>query len=208
MILVAFVETTHESPGSRLGNPPPQPNGILTEDGPFQIQVPPGELAIVATAGYVPGDLLTGYEQGQVPFWSFRDSLIPIGMGLRRFITAAPGDEIGSLQVHLDIPLNLDVEVRLLNPSGGVPGAPDLFLVRPILSLGADGYFDFRVEKTSSQPTIRIPALPDLAADPDVVMYWGASEQSDPLQPYRTSWAKTEARDMRMGVDIGPFQNN
>ena len=67
-VLMAFVEVSHASPGSRLGAPPPRPNGILMEDGPFDITVRPGEHAIVVTAGYMPLGLVRQFDNGELPF--------------------------------------------------------------------------------------------------------------------------------------------
>ncbi len=207
-VLVAFIETSHSEPGNRLGASPPLPNGLLVEDGPFEIVVPPGEFAVVATAGYVPAIMKSGYEQGQVPFWTFRDALQSTHMGLRRFISGQPGDTIEGLNVALDIPLDQTVDVRLGNPSGGVRGAPDAFVAHAILALGADGYFDFRYQIAGDSHVFQVDALPDVTEfpDPDVTMRWeGEAEQTNPEQLYRFAWATTSARDMSEGVTIGPF---
>ena len=111
--LVCFIETTHSNPGNRLGAPAPLPNGLLVEDGPFDIFVGAGEFAVVAVAGYVPAVMKLGYEEGQVPYWTFRDALQPVRMGMRRFVTASPGDVINGLNVELDIPMDQRAEVRL-----------------------------------------------------------------------------------------------
>ena len=207
-VLVAVVETTHSSPGNRLGSPPPLPNGVLLEDGPFEIVMPPGEVALIATAGYMPALIKAGYENGEVPYWSFRDALQPVAMGIRRFVTASPGDELTGLDLNLDIPLDQTVMVTLDNPSGGVRGAPASYKARPVLALGADGYFDFRYETDSMGVQMRIDYLPDLTVwpDPDVTMYWeGEAEQLDPAFPYCFALAETTVRDMSEGVEIGPF---
>ncbi len=207
-VLVVFVETTHTQPGNRLGASPPLPNGVLVEDGPFEITVQPGELALVATAGYIPAVMKAGYEEGQVPFWTFRDALRPTHMGLRRFISGQPGDTIEEQDITLDIPLDQTVDVTLGNPSGGVRGAPNAFMAHAILSLGADGYFDFRYEIGGDRPSFEVGALPDLNTwpDPDVTIRWeGEAEQNDPSMLYRYAWATTSVRDMSEGVRIGPF---
>ena len=207
-ILVAVVETTHSTPGNRLGSPPPLPNGVLLEDGPYEIVMPPGEVALIATAGYMPALVKAGYENGEVPYWSFRDALQPIAMGIRRFVTASPGDALEGLDIALDIPLDQRVMVTLDNPPGGARGAPSSYKARPVLALGADGYFDFRYETDSMGAQMRVDYLPDLTLwpDPDVTMYWEAeAEQLDPASPYCFSMAETSIRDMSEGVTIGPF---
>lgn len=207
-MLVAVVETSHASPGNRLGSPPPMPNGILVEDGPFEIGARPGEIAVIVTAGYVQTAIKEGYDRGDFGYWSFRDAIEPIAMGLRRFVTAAPGDEIDGLRVVVDRPTRMSVQVRLQNPPGGVFGAPDRFTARPVLDLGAEGFFDFRFDQSADVPRMRFESLPDLTAwpDADVTMLWEAeATQSDPTLPYAYSFAETEARDMRDGVTIGPI---
>lgn len=207
-MLVAVVEVSHSAPGNRLGSPPPLPNGVLIEDGPFEIETRPGELAIVVTAGYVQVALKEAYDRGELGYWSFRDSIESIALGLRRFVTAPPGDEIDGLEVVIDRPTRMSVQVRLHNPPGGVRGAPDAYTARPILDLGAEGYFDFRYDQTADVPRLRFEGLPDLAAwpDVDVTMLWEAeATQSDPSLPYAYSFAETEARDMRDGVTIRPI---
>lgn len=206
--LIAVVETSHRSPGNRLGSPPPLPNGLLLEDGPFEIIARPGEVAVVVTAGYVMTTVREAYEREELGFWSFRDSIQPIAMGLQRYITAAPGDVIRDLEVVVDRPMRMTVAVALDNPPGGVRGAPDRFTVKPVLALGAEGYFDFRYNAGSDTPRMRVSALPDLTTwpDPDVSMLWeGEAVQSDPTLPYNYSFAEVEVRDMRDGVLIGPM---
>ncbi len=207
-MLIVFVETSHTSFGNRLGSPPPAPNGILVEDGPFEIVVRPGELAIVATAGYVPIAAKEAYDRGETGYWTLRDALVPIAMGLRRFIGAAPGDTIEDLEVHLDRPLRMTVPAVIDNPPGAVRGAPDRFTIRPVLSLGAEGWFDFRYEQSAGEPRMRFRAMPDLSAWPDldVTMFWDAeATQTDPTQPYNYAVAEAEVRDMRNGVVISPM---
>lgn len=208
LMLVALVETSHTSPNNRLGAAPPAPNGILVEDGPFEIVVRPGELAVVATAGYVPIALKEAYDFGEIGWWTFRDALIPIAMGLRRFIGAAPGDEIDGLEVHLDRPMRMTVTAVIENPPGAVRGAPDRYSIRPVLSLGAEGWFDFRFEQSAGEPRQRFRGMPDLSAWPDldVTMWWEAeATQTDPTLPYAYAIAETEVRDMRDGVVIAPM---
>ncbi|MGC6417080.1 MAG: IPT/TIG domain-containing protein [Bradymonadia bacterium] len=209
--LVCFIETSHSSPGNRLGAPAPLPNGLLVEDGPFEIFVGAGEFAVVAMAGYIPAVMKLGYEEGQVPYWTFRDALQPIQMGVRRFVTASPGDVIDGLNIELDIPMDQRAEVRLGNPSGGVRGAPDLYRAHAILDLGADGYFDLRYPLSGEQVVFEVGALPDLDAIPglDVSFRWeGEAEQSNPEQLYRYAWAMTEQRELNRPVVIGPFVGN
>ncbi len=208
LILAVFVETSHTSPGNRIAAPPPAPNGILTEDGPFEIVVRPGELAIVATAGYVPVVTVDEYNRGEATWWELRDAVQPIAMGLRRFIGAAPGDQIDDLEVHIDRPLRMTVPAVIDNPPGAVRGAPDRFTIKPILSLGAEGWFDFRYDQSAGEPRMRFRAMPDLAAWPDldVVMFWDAeATQTDPTLPYNYAVTDVEVRDMRNGVVIAPM---
>ena len=160
LLLVTFVETTHDDPNNRLLAGPPAPNGILLEDGPFRIVVRQGEMAVVAVAGYVSAELKRQYDEGRVPYWTFRDSLQPVAMGIRRFITVAPGDMVGGLDIALDIPMDTTVDVTLGNPSAGQPGAPNLFTANAVLALGADGFFDFRNMTQADRPKCRSVPCP------------------------------------------------
>lgn len=207
-MLVAIVETSHRSPGNRLGSPPPAPLGILVEDGPYTLETRPGELAVIVTAGYVQTAVKEQYDRGEVGYWTFRDRVQPIAMGLRRFISGIPGDIIDDLDVVIDRPTRMSVQARIQNPPGGGRGAPDSYSIKPILDLGAEGYFDFRFDQTGPDPRMRFSDLPDLSAwpDADVTMLWEAeANQTDPTLPYAYSFAETEARDMRDGVTIGPI---
>jgi hypothetical protein len=210
-VLVAFVETSHSDPGNRLGASPPLPNGVLVEDGPFEIVVDPGEFALVAMAGYIPAVMKAGYDEGQVPFWTFRDALQPIRMGLRRFITGVPGATIDGLDIELDLLMDQTTEVELGNPSGGVRGAPDAYQAHCILELGPDGFFDLRYGIAGGNPRFEVGALPRVHdwIDDDVTIRWeGEAEQTDPAQLYRYAWAMTRQRDVTRGVRIGPFVGN
>ncbi|MEE2755310.1 MAG: IPT/TIG domain-containing protein [Myxococcota bacterium] len=209
--LVCFVETTHSEPGNRLGASPPLPNGLLVEDGPFEIVVGPGEFAVVAMAGYIPAVMKIGYEEGQVPYWTFRDALQPIRMGLRRFVTASPGDRFDDIEIALDLDMDARADVRLGNPSGGVRGAPDLFRVHAIIDLGSDGFFDLRYPLSGDTTQFEVDALPNLNEWPDmgISLRWeGEAEQTNQDELYRYAWAVTSVDTLDEVVTIGPFVGN
>ena len=177
---MAFVEA-HASPGSRLGAPPPRPNGILMEDGPFDITVRPGEHAI-GHSGVYASRTRASVRQWRIALWTYRDALQPIAMGFRRFVTGSPGDILENLNVRIDIPLNQSVQVELIirpvaYPARPMPTSPDLFF-----RLGLR-YFDFRYDSPSDTHRFVMGALPDMRAfnDPEVAIYWeGEAEQSNP----------------------------
>ena len=168
-------------------------------------------MAVVAVAGYVSAELKRQYDEGRVPYWTFRDSLQPVAMGIRRFITVAPGDMVGGLDIALDIPMDTTVDVTLGNPSAGQPGAPNLFTANAVLALGADGYFDFRNMTQADRPEMQVRSMPNVNEwpDPDVQLRWeGEAEQDDPEELYRYASAHVSVRDMSDGVNIGPFVAN
>ncbi len=210
-VLVCFVETSHSEPGNRLGASPPLPNGLLVEDGPFEIVVGPGEFAVVAMAGYIPAVMKIGYEEGQVPYWTFRDALQPVRMGLRRFVTASPGDVFDDIEIALDLDMDASADVRLGNPSGGVRGAPDLFRIHVILDLGSDGFYDLRYPISGDVTRFEVDALPNLSEWPDmgISLRWeGEAEQTNPDELYRYAWAVTSVDILDEVITIGPFVGN
>lgn len=206
LVLAAFVETTHTSMSNRASLPWPEPNGILLEDGPFDITCRPGEMAVIATAGYLRRDTLDAYYRGQIGYWQMRADVTPIQMGFRRFVSVAPGNTIANLAIHLDHRMNLDVPVTLDNPSSGVLGAPEIFEAWPHLDFGAEGWWalDTRAEDVSAQ--LRVPHMPDVGTwDPDIQVEWVglARSASQDWTPYTITFER--GRDLRAGVVIGPF---
>ncbi|MCA9540807.1 MAG: IPT/TIG domain-containing protein, partial [Myxococcales bacterium] len=206
--LVCFIEVSHTAPSNRLGNAPPAPNGILLEDGAFEVVVRPGEMAIVATAGYARTADRLAYEDEQLGYWAFRDRLQPIAMGLARHITASPGDTVEGLEVVLDRPTRRQVRVAIDHAPGGVRGAPNFYTVRPVLDLAAEGYWDFRMAYEGERPSGTLESLPDVGNWPelDVNLLWeGEALQTAPDEPYSYAYVYTYQRDVRREVRLAPM---
>lgn len=203
--LVAFVETTHTSQANKNAMPLPQPRGVLTEDGPFEIISRAGELAVVVTAGYVPEILLQTYrEQGGSSWFTLRDSLLPLAMGHRRYLTVSYNRVLEDLQVTIDRPLALDVPVLLDNPSAGGEGAPTVFEARPVLHYGAEGYYALDGQVMGDSPSLRATTMPDLRDwEPDIDLRWIGVARTETWNPYTMTYHRQ--RDLEGGVVIGPF---
>ena len=203
--LVAFVETTHTSQFNRTALPLPQPVSVLVEDGPFEIFCRAGEMAVIVTAGYVPTTFLNTYRRdGGSSYYALRQSITPLAMGHRRYITISPGQTLTDLEVVIDRPLDREVPVVLDNPSGGVLGAPTVFEARPILNYGAEGYFALDSTIITDSPVMRVPYLPDLRDwEADIGMNWVGVARTESWNPYTMTYH--EDRQLEDGVLIGPF---
>ncbi|MFN3202148.1 MAG: IPT/TIG domain-containing protein [Bradymonadia bacterium] len=203
---VIVVETTHTTPYNRNRLPPPGANGLLFEDGPFEIIARPGELAIVATAGELDRQALANYQEGTIDYWTMRQSLNPLAMGLRRFISASPGQEIDDLNVFLDHRMDLDIPVDLDNPPAGPDPGPSFYACLPRLNLGAEGYWELDTQAVSVSPALDLRRMPGLDGwDADITYYliglgFSATADNTPM-----SVTIAETRDIEAGVLITPF---
>ncbi|TNF36746.1 MAG: hypothetical protein EP329_04880 [Deltaproteobacteria bacterium] len=93
-------------------------------EGVYSLTSRPGEYAVVC---------LGGYEDELGAF-------VPTMMGVRRHVFALPGDVVGQQDVHLDIPLNRTLRIRLDGaPTGRAETA--LHTVDVFVDLGADGVY-------------------------------------------------------------------
>ncbi len=210
-VLAAFVEISHTSQFNRWSQIYPDHRGILFEDGPFEIDVRPGERAVVVTAGWVDGELLRRYLDGERDLYQLmRSGITPKRMGVQRFVSAGPGRIIDGLEIELDKSLDLNVPVTLENPSGGVPGAPTLFTAEPFLDFGPEGYW--ALDSAVEGPTHLLESryLPDLEEwDDDIEVAWVAHAlQDDDLGsglPYTRTFDRSRSLSEQEGVLIGPF---
>jgi hypothetical protein len=203
---VIVVETTHSTPYNRPYLPPPGPGGLLFEDGPFEIIARPGELAIVATAGALDRAVLTQYENGELDYWSMRQSLEPASMGLRRFISASPGIELDGLDVEIDHPMDLELPIDLDNPPAGGAGGPEYYAALVRLNLGAEGYWEIDTQAFDLQPALLMPRLPRLDGwDADITYYFFGLAISATNSQTPMSITVEETRDVEGGVLITPF---
>ena len=160
VVNVIVIETTHSTPYNRSRLPPPGPGGLLFEDGPFEITARPGELAIVATAGELDRAVLAQFQNGEVDYWTMRQSLVPASMGLRRFISASPGIALDNLDVNIDHPMDLELPIDLDNPPAGGAGGPEYYAALARLNLGAEGFWELDTQAFDLQPALTMPRLP------------------------------------------------
>ncbi len=203
---ILVVETTHTTPYNRNRLPPPGPGGLLLEDGPFEIIARPGELALVATVGAINRDTLKDYEDGLIDYWSMRLSLDPIAMGIRRFVSASPGDQIDGLDLAVDHPMDLLFPADLDNPPRGAPPGPDLYAILPRLNFGAEGYWELDAQSIAVDPAITVRKMPRLDGWPGDISYYlialafSATADNTPM-----TVTIEETRDVEAGVFITPF---
>ena len=223
--LRAFIDVSHSGQLNRTSNPTPSPQGILTEDGPFELVTRPGQLAIVATAAYVPDEIYERFLIGTTSYWFMRRSVTPIAMGLVRYLSLSPGAEIEEIDVRLDYMMDVEAPINLINPAVAavndpleIPDAEDVegqggnaspqrpvYEVRAFLNLGPDGYWELDRSVSGDSPRLNLRYLPDMSAWPDdIQLEWQASAQ---IVPDRTvTYALHVQREaLSEGVDIGPF---
>ncbi|MEE2787837.1 MAG: carboxypeptidase-like regulatory domain-containing protein [Myxococcota bacterium] len=203
---VIVVETSHTSPFNRTRLPDPGPGGLLYEDGPFTIMARPGELAVIATAGTIQRSAIANYQAGAIDYWTMRRSLRPIAMGMRRFVSASPGEAIMNIDVTLDHPLDLVIPVDLDNPPRNIDTGPQRYAVLPRLNLGPEGFWELDTQAEALDATLALNQMPRLDGwDQDITYYligFAYSRTANNL-PYSVSIEET--RNVRGGLFIGPF---
>jgi hypothetical protein len=179
---------------------------MLTEDGPFEIVARPGELAIIATAGELDRDALKSFQDGNIDYWTMRQSFSPVAMGIHRFVSASPGQEIDGLDVTVDHPMDLTIPVTLDNPPLGADPGPSYYAVLPRLNFGSEGFWEIDSQAVALDPNLTLASMPRLDGwDPDITYYLlGLGFSST---PDNTPMAVTieETRDVAAGVFITPF---
>lgn len=206
LINVMFVETSHTTPYNRTRLPPPGPGGLLMEDGPFDILARPGEVALIVTAAEIDRDVLKSYQDGDIDYWTMRQNIRPLALGLRRFISASPGQQIDGLDVDVDHPLDLIVPVDLDNPPRGGLGGPQFYAVLPRLNLGAAGYWEIDTQAVALEPNLSLRSMPRLEGwDADIEYYLIGLAFSDTADQTPMSISIEETRDVDAGVFITPF---
>ena len=214
-VIRAFIDFSHRSRLGRSTLPAPNPLGILSEDGPFEVINTAGQFSLIATAAYVPIETLERYERGEISYWLMRRECRPLQMGLIRFLSLSPGAELTGLTLNLDYSLDQNAEVRLINPSsaagevyndglGEISILEDDYEVRAFLDLGPDGYWELDLGATSTEPRLDILGLPTLSEWIDAPgLSWYAQAK---IYPQRTnSFANKEQSDLDQVVEIGPF---
>ena len=209
-ILMAVVETTHPYPNGMFSMPTPIESSILFEDGRFEMITLPGQFGVVVTVGLISAEALMAFQARELNYWSLRRELEPRAMGYLPFLTGHPNDTISDVEVTVDRLRRTVSLVSLDNPPGGVPNSPNKFLVRAILDMGADGYFDLGVEQRSDEPELNITGLPQIAEWPEnhVRMRWEGEAYVEPDQTpsvSRYSWSSVTFDEVGATTSIGPF---
>jgi len=208
--LLGFVDVSHSDLLNRAFMGEPSPNGILTEDGPFELEVDGGQMSVVATASYVPDWALDSFNNGQMSYWTMRRYSRPIALGLVRFLSLSPGASVEELTVNLSYETREQASVRHLNPAlaseelnpAGEP-IPPSYEVRAFLNLGPDGYWELDVAEESEALSVRVNDLPDMSALPeDIGLEWLGTATIN--EDTRTDVYHSQ-RDIRAEVEIGPY---
>lgn len=208
--LRGFVDVSHSDMLNREFYPVPAPRGILTEDGPFEIEVMPSQMSVVATAAYVPNWAYDSFNQGLTDYWLMRQLSRPIALGIVRFLSLSPGTQIENITVNLAYPTREQASVLHLNPSSArdpldlnEDSVPQTYETRTFLNLGPDGYWELDVAEESESVSVRIQDLPDMDLLPqDIDLEWLGTTQIDAntrTQTYHTQ------RDLSQEVVIGPY---
>jgi hypothetical protein len=210
LLTVALVETTHLYANGRFATPMPTPSSILVEDGPYELLALPGQFGIIVSVGFVAIETWEAFQEETINYWAFRRELIPRAMGYTPFLTGYPGDVLDDIHVEVDRPRLEQTDVVLDNPPGGVGQAPNTFLARATLDLGADGFFDLGVQSQDTVPTLRLFGLPQIADWPEnhVRMRWEGEAFVTPdeiVTANRFSWSSITTDTVEPVTVIGPF---
>lgn len=214
-IIRGFIDVSHRSLLNRSFTPPPEPLGVLSEDGPFEILASAGQMALIGTAAYVPLEIFERYERGEVSYWIMRQESRPIQIGMIRFLSLSPGAEISGLDLQLSHPLNSRADVRLLNPSsasgtpytdsyGEVEIIRDNYQVRVFFDLGPDGYWELDVDGDAEVPQLELIGLPELSEWSDMPdLLWLARAEVHPAGVNSVAYHRQS--ELNRAVEIGPF---
>ncbi len=120
-----------------------------------------------------------------------RRELTPLKMGIRRFVSASPGQTIQGLVIDLDHPTDLSFPVDLDNPP---------------LNFGAEGFWQLDTDAVALDPALtltRMPSLEGWDADMTYYLFAVAASFSDDNTPM--SITIEETRDVDAGVLVTPF---
>ncbi len=207
LILMAMVDTTHSGQYNRRASPGGEPNGLLTEDGPFDIYARPGELAVVVTATIARIEDVAAYRRGNLTWWDLHELSTPVAMGFLRYLSVSPGDGLEGLEVSIDFPMDLDVPVTVVNPSMGLEAQPALYYAVPRVDFGPEGYWELDPRAQGDTTTYTVGHLPDVRAwDADLEVEWEVQGGFDTVTlespPYFVAYERT--RDLTAGVEIAP----
>ena len=205
-INIALVETTHTTPSNRNELPPFGPGGILTEDGPFQITARLGELAVIATVGQIERIRLTAYEDGDIDYWTMRSSFTPFSMGVRRYVSARPGELTENLHIEVDHPLDLEAPIDFDNPPYEPGPGPSYYAILPRLNFGAEGFWELDTQAFELDPNLTLrdlPRLDDWGSDVNYFLINFAFTPSGNNTPMSINIL--EIADLTQGTLVTPF---
>lgn len=208
--LMGFVDVSHSDMLSRAFNSPPAPTGILTEDGPFELEVEPRQMSLIGTAAYVQNWALDSFNRGQLNYWGMRRYSRPIAMGLVRFLSLTPGANIEEVTLNLSYPTREQALVHHINPGRAAEELnnageviPQRYETRAFLNLGPDGYWELDVAQEGEELELRVVDLPDMEALPaDVGLEWYGTAL---LNENTTTETFHTQRDISQEVKIGPY---
>lgn len=210
LLTVAVVETTHAYPNGRFATPAPTFSSVLLEDGAYELVALPGQFGVIVSVGFVSVDTWVDFQEETINYWAFRRALIPRAMGYTPFLSGYPGDVLDDVHVQVDRLRSAQSDVVLDNPPGGGGQAPNTYLARATLDLGADGYFDLGVQSQDVVPTIRLFGLPQIADWPEihVRMRWEGEAFVTPnetVSANRFSWSSITTDGVEPITTVGPF---
>ena len=203
---IAVVETTHTTPSNRQELPPPGPGGLLLEDGPFNIISRLGELAVVVTVGRIERVTLTSYQNEEIDYWTMRDAMTPLSMGVRRYVSARSGETTSGLHVEVDHPLDLETPIDFDNPPYEPGPGPSYYAILPRLNFGAEGFWELDTQAFELDPNLtlrQIPRLDDWGSDVQYFLINFAFTPSANNTPMSINIA--EFSDLTQGALITPF---
>jgi hypothetical protein len=203
---IAVVETTHTTPSNRQDLPPPGEGGLLLEDGPFSIISRLGELAVVVTVGRIERVTLTSYQAGEIDYWTMRDAMSPLSMGVRRYVSARSGEITMGLHVEVDQPLDLEAPIDFDNPPYEPAVGPSYYAVLPRLNFGAEGFWELDTQAFELDPNLTLRQLPRLntwGSDVEYYLINFAFSPSANNTPMSVNIA--ELNDLTQGALITPF---
>jgi len=99
------------------------------------------------------------------------------------------------------------VPVTLDNPSGGIPGTPDLYRATPYIDFGPEGYWELESMAEGNSPLLETVYMPTLEEwDDDIEIQWqSVAQASESLTgfPYTETFERSD--DLSEGVVIGPW---
>ncbi len=231
LIQVAFVDVTHTSLLNRSTLPVPAPKGILLEDGEFEINTRPGQLALLATVVQLPSSVYESYLNQQTSYWFMRKKSVPIALGMIRNLSLSPGASLSDVVIEVKYLCDQQANVDLDNPSGilldpnfdqenqidpqtgvGVSQAlnsdvPTQFELKRVIDFGPDGYFEWDGEITTRSIRMTPRNLPNFNELPvDLDLIWIATAENEGANPSSNTYFRQ--KNFNAPITISPMLGN